>query len=94
MWENPEAEGGFDTFTDYKDILDAVYAIDPEEIRILASVLEQKLLVFNPNFALNDVVCSHCNHKTESVAIDIDSLVFLTTLTLKNTGIDVSNMLD
>ena len=79
-------------YTNYKDILDALYDISPEEVRIIASLSEKIMDEYQCTFGFNDVECPHCGSKTKFVEVSMDQLVFQTYRLLMNTGINVENM--
>lgn len=92
-YKDPETDE-YVKYDSFKDILDAVYSISPEEIKLLTAILQSSILIYTPIFAVENVKCTHCGTETPRVPIDIDSLVFTTVGRLKNTQISVSNMLD
>lgn len=88
----PKRDGGTVRFTDYKDILDALYLVKSDEVKIIASVASKLTAEYQSVFAFNNVVCPHCGAKTESLEVSMDDLVFRTYQQSMTTEINVENM--
>ena len=78
----------------YKDILDAIYNVDPTEIQILAAYASKIQKEYEVTFAFENVVCPHCGNVTKQLDITIDDLVFQTYQQLMSTEIDLSQIRD
>lgn len=88
----PKHDGSYVKFTNYKDILDAIYEIKSEEIKIISSIAAKIAGEYQCTFAFENVVCPHCGTKTGSVEVSMDDLVFRTYQQLMSTQINVKNM--
>jgi hypothetical protein len=76
----------------YKDILEAIYTINPEEIKILAGISSKIQTEYQTYFSLTDIVCPHCRNVTKEIELNIDELVFQTYQRLMSTEIDLTNI--
>ena len=76
----------------YKDILEAIYTINPEEIKILAGISAKIQGEYQTYFSFNDVVCPHCRNVTKEIELTIDELVFQTYQRLMSTEVDLTNI--
>ena len=76
----------------YKDILEAIYEISPEEIKILVAYNNKITGDHTITFSLGDVKCPHCQNVTNDMEINIDSLVFQTYQRLLSTEINLENI--
>lgn len=76
----------------YKDIIDAIYTISPEEIRIIAAMSNKIQTQYQVNFSFGDVKCPHCGNVTKDLDLTIDDLVFQTYQRLISTEIDLTNI--
>ena len=85
-------DGKYQRLYGYKNILEALYNIDPEEIRIIQSIVRKIIAEYQASFGLKNVVCPHCGHVTESLPLNIDDVVFQTHQTLMSTEINVENI--
>ena len=88
----PDGNGGYREYTDFEDVIQALYYIKPEDINILTSILQKFTSVYTTTFELRDIECPHCHTKTELIPIDVNYLVFLKYQRLMNTEIDVKNI--
>ena len=89
---DPRHPGTYILCEGYKDILDAIYNINPEEIKILASISAKIQREYQTYFAFGDVVCPHCQNVTKDLELTIDDLVFQTYQRLMSTEIDLTNI--
>lgn len=89
---DPKHPGTYILCEGYKDILDAIYNINPEEIKILASISAKIQREYQVNFSFGDVVCPHCKSVTKDLELSIDDLVFQTYQRLMSTEIDLTNI--
>lgn len=80
------------SYTNYKDMLDAIYYIKPEDIMIISSVMNKILRQYQPSFAFTNVVCPHCQNVSKEVEINMDDLVFQIQQRLISTEINVENI--
>ena len=71
----------------YKDILDAIYNISPEEIKILTAYTLDVQDKYDIVFSLGKVICPHCGAITERLDIGMDEMVFRTYSRLMNTRV-------
>lgn len=72
---DPKRPGTYILCEGYKDILDAIYHINPEEIKILSSISYKIQREYQVNFSFGDVVCPHCHNVTKDLELTIDELV-------------------
>lgn len=89
---NHDEPGTYILCEGYKDILDAIYNINPEEIKIVAAMSSKIQSEYQTYFSFNDVVCPHCKNKTNEIDLTIDDLVFQTYQRLLSTEIDLTNI--
>ena len=89
---DPARPGTYILCEGYKDILDAIYNINPEEIKILAGISSKIQRSYQTYFSFGDVVCPHCKNVTEDLELTIDELVFQTYQRLLSTEIDLTNI--
>ena len=71
----------------YKDILDAIYNISPEEIKILTAYTLDIQDKYDIVFSLGKVVCPHCGAVTDNLDVSMDEMVFRTYSRLMNTRV-------
>lgn len=90
----PLANGEYTQALGYKDILDALYQIKPNEIQILAAYTQKIQSQNELVFSFGDVTCPHCKHVTKNLDVTMDELVFQTYERLMSTEIDVTNIQD
>ena len=90
----PLANGEYTQALGYKDILDALYQIKPNEIQILAAYTQKIQSQNELVFSFGDVICPHCKHVTKNLDVTMDELVFRTYERLMSTEIDVTNIQD
>ena len=76
----------------YKDILEAIYNINPEEIKILAGISAKIQGEYQTYFSFNNVVCPHCKNVTKEIELTIDELLFQTYQRLMSTEVDLTNI--
>ena len=88
----PNEDGTYSVAEGYKDILDAVYKISPEEIKLLAAITNKLTSEYQSYFSFGDVTCPHCGNVTHDLELTMDDLVFQTYQRLLNTEINVQNM--
>ena len=74
--------------TGYKDILDAIYRVSPEEVYIITSYVNKYPGAFESVFSFGNVVCPHCGTVTKNLEVDMDTLVFQTYQRLMSTEIE------
>lgn len=89
----PDGKGGYILCVGYKDILDAIYNISPEEIKLLASVANKVTGDYQVSFSFQNIKCPHCGNITKDLDVTMDDLVFQTYQRLLNTEINVENIL-
>ena len=89
---DPKNPGTYILCEGYKDILNAIYNINPEEIKILASISAKIQKEYQTYFSFGDVVCPHCKNVTKDLELTIDDLVFQTYQRLMSTEIDLTNI--
>ena len=88
----PNQDGTYIRYEGYKDILDAIYNIDPVEIQILSSLTDKIISMYQAVFSFGNVTCPHCKNVTEELDVQPDELVFQKYQRLLNTEIDVKNI--
>ena len=86
--------GEYYKFTDNNDIIEALYALPPEESAILFAMLEKFTAPYSPVFGLEDVTCPHCGAKSAFIPIDINDMVFLKSRMLGATSVDLTDILE
>lgn len=79
-------------YTEFEDMINALYMIKPEEIAILASLLQKYTDGYAVHFELFDIQCPHCGVKTKRIPIDINQLVFLKYQRLMSTEINIDSI--
>lgn len=79
-------------YTEFEDMIQALYMIKPEEIAILSSLLTKYQNSYSVNFELRDIVCPHCGFKTPAIPLDVNYLVFLKYQRLMSTSVNVDNI--
>lgn len=89
---DPKHPGTYILCEGYKDILDAIYNINPEEIKLLASISAKIQREYQVYFSFGDVVCPHCKNVTNDLELTIDDLVFQTYQRLMSTEVDLTNI--
>lgn len=80
--------------TGYKDILDAIYQVSPEEIKIIAAYTAKLQAEYEITFSFGDVECPHCHNITKDMEVNMDDLVFQTYSRLMSTEVDLKNIPD
>lgn len=88
----PNEDGTYSVAEGYKDILDAIYRINPEEIKLLAAITNKLTTEYQSYFSFGDVTCPHCGNVTHDLDLTMDDLVFQTYQRLLSTEINVQNM--
>lgn len=89
---DPDNPGQYILYDDYKGILDAIYNIGPEEIKILAAITTKIQREYQLNFSFGDVTCPHCKNVTHNMDVTMDELVFQTYQRLISTEVDLKNI--
>ena len=89
---DPNNPGTYILCEGYEDILNAIYNINPEEIKILASISTKIQREYQTYFSFGDVVCPHCKNVTKDLELTMDDLVFQTYQRLMSTEIDLTNI--
>lgn len=90
----PNSDGTYTTCNGYKEILDAIYNIDPSDFKILAAITNKFAGEYNSYFSFGDVTCPHCGNVTHDLNMTMDELVFQTFQQLLSTNVNVENMQD
>ena len=90
----PDGDGSYAHATTYKEILDTIYKISPKEIAILNTYATKINENYQIVFSIDNVVCPHCKHVTESIAVDIDDMVFRRYQQLRNIDINLKTVQD
>lgn len=88
----PSDDGSYTMFDEFEDMINALYMVKPEEISILASLLQKYTDSYTVDFELFDIRCPHCGTETKRIPLDINSLVFLKYQRLMSTEIDIDNI--
>lgn len=89
---DPKHPGTYVLCSGYKDILDAIYNINPEEIKLLASISAKIQKEYQVYFSFGNVVCPHCKNVTKDLELTIDDLLFQTYQRLMSTEVDLTNI--
>lgn len=82
----------YDEYRGYKDIVDVLMTIAPDEFRILFSLASEFTKRYTAFFHFSDVTCPHCGTKTKSMNVPIDDLLFQVYRQLLGTPVDAKNM--
>lgn len=90
----PDENGKYVECNGYKDILEALYNISPQEIKIITAYTAKFQSEYEMVFSLGDVVCPHCSTVTKNLDVSIEDLVFQTYNLLLSTEIDLNNIQD
>lgn len=88
----PSGDGSYTMFDNFEDMINALYMVKPEEISILASLLQKYTDAYTVEFELFDIKCPHCGTETKRIPLDINSLVFLKYQRLMSTEIDIDSI--
>lgn len=88
----PNGSGSYVQYTDFEDIIQALYMVKPEEITILSAMLSKYIKTYSVNFELFDITCPHCGTRTKRIALDINYLVFLKYQRLMSTELNLENI--
>lgn len=88
----PKDDGTYSLCNTYKSILDAIYSIMPEEIKLVQSFANVLTSEYNSAFSFGDVTCPHCGNVTKDLDLTMDDLVFQTYQRLISTEINVENI--
>ena len=88
----PKCDGTYSLCNTYKSILDAIYSIMPEEIKLVQSFANVLTSEYNSAFSFGDVTCPHCGNVTKDLDLTMDDLVFQTYQRLISTEINVENI--
>ena len=88
----PDGNDGYVECIGYKDILDAIYNLSPNEIQIFIAYVTKLQSEWDITFSLGDITCPHCKAVTKDMDLSIDELVFQTYSRLMNTTVDVENI--
>ena len=73
----PNADGTWTMYDKFEDMVEAIYSIKPDEITLVASLLQRYMRGYTAQFALTNVRCPHCGQLTKRIPIDVTYLVFL-----------------
>lgn len=73
----PQPDGSYVEYTEFEDMIRAIYQIKPDEFKILTAILQKYNNVYTVPFELHDIVCPHCGAKTAVLPLDVNYLVFL-----------------
>lgn len=90
----PEKDGSYVLCDTYRNIIDAIYSISPEEIAILNSYSMKFQQAYEMSFGFDNVVCPHCKTKTKFIPLQPTELIFTTYQRLANTELDLKTSLD
>lgn len=88
----PKGDGTYSLCNTYKSILDAIYSIMPEEIKLVQSFANVLTSEYNSAFSFGDVTCPHCGNVTKDLDLTMDDLVFQTYQRLISTEINVESI--
>lgn len=79
-------------YDNFEDMINALYMIKPEEIAILASLLQKYTEGYAVHFELTDIQCPHCGARTRRIPLDVNHLVFLKYQRLMSTEVNIDNI--
>lgn len=88
---NPKGSG-YIRATGYRAIINALYKITPEEMKLVRSIAAKVTGAYQAHFSFGKVVCPHCGDVTDDLEVNIDELVFQTFNRLRSTEINVENI--
>lgn len=88
----PQPDGSYVEYTEFEDMIHAIYQIKPDEFKILTSILQKYNNVYSVPFELHDIVCPHCGTKTAVLPLDINYLVFLKYQRLLSEELNIDNI--
>ena len=88
----PDKDGTYYEFDKFDDMIEVLYNIKPEEISIVAALLQKYTNTFSVSYELTNAVCPHCGAKTPRIPVDVNSMVFLKYNRLMSTDIDISHV--
>lgn len=90
----PDKEtGNLIEYTNYKDLMDILYSVNPEEMNIISSLVGRIITAYTPVFSINNVVCPTCHTQTDEIETTIEELVFQNHQRLINLNINVESVL-
>lgn len=81
------SEDGYIECKTNKDILDALYYVSPEEIKIIAAYVSEIQNNYNMVFSFGDVKCPKCGNVTRNMVVAMSELVFRTFQTSMSTEV-------
>lgn len=90
----PDEDGTYILCENYKDIINAIYTISPEEIQILTAYTIDLQEKYSLHFSLGKVVCPHCGAVTQDLEVTVDEMVFRTYSRLLNTRVKLKTTQD
>lgn len=78
----------------YKDIIDAIYSLPVNDLRLLTSYTNKFLDDTTTMFAFTGNTCPHCGNKMPIIPIEMSELVFQAYLQSMNTSIDPDSIVE
>jgi hypothetical protein len=87
----PRKNGGYFAVTKIEDMMDALLSMPPADIDILWAAYREYQSIYYIGFSLKNIECPKCHHKTPSIPITPDELVFLIAQRLGSTEISFDN---
>lgn len=90
----PTPDGKYVECRGYRDILDAIYNVSPDEIKILTSYTSKLQDEYQMVFSFGNVVCPHCGNITRNLDISMDDLVFQIYQRLMNSEVSLETTLN
>lgn len=90
----PNGKGGYFEYTDYNDILEALYVLNPDDVQMLGSIMSKYTEDYSVYFSVKDVTCPHCKTHTNSVSVSIDNMVFRAYQRRINTTVNLEKLQD
>lgn len=85
----PDGNGGYDEYSDLKNMLNILGSLSLNEIKLVKSLTRSILVDCIPQFGLEKIQCPKCGTKTSFISVNISSLVFRAHEQLLNTTVDV-----
>lgn len=90
----PVGDGTYDEYTEFEDIIEALYYMNPDDYQILNTILDRYIQDYSVTFGIMNVECPHCGSLSQFVNIDINRLVFQTYQRRLTTTINLKKLED
>ena len=90
----PDEDGTYERYDDVSDILEAIYSMNLDDLRIMSEIVDRYNSEYTVTFGVRNVVCPHCQTKTALVNVDIDELVFRAYQRRLSTNVNLASLGD